>query len=294
MGWRLLNNRQALWGKILWAKYGTPLANTPAPSNASYLWKSIRHAQSILKAGSQALDEDQNSPWDQDTPWTWGGSPRFSMGLACELQNTPPDEHATPKWRRIWETKGPQGGNMLIWQIRHKKLLTAEILNQRGILDLPQCNICNRDAESTLHAVRGCQWISNVWKLLNPKEKWNSFFKEKDVKKWIDWNLNERAHEKILGCAWSYLFRDGIQRAWYWRNQVLQKNIACMPYSGDVRSQVCQRVKHLQYALQCERDEDELRWKGDEQTLGKKPRERNLGCASRQEKMVGRGNYGGG
>lgn len=61
LGWRMIVEKDALWAKFLWAKYGNPLSETRAKQNISYIWRSVRHAMNLLKEGFQRMVNQPNS-----------------------------------------------------------------------------------------------------------------------------------------------------------------------------------------------------------------------------------------
>lgn len=53
LGWLMLVDKEKLWVKILWAKYGSPLVDKPN-QNVSKTWRGIRHAAQLLRAGLES------------------------------------------------------------------------------------------------------------------------------------------------------------------------------------------------------------------------------------------------
>ena len=72
--------------------------------------------------------------------------------------------------------------------------------------------------ETNLHAVRDCKWITDIWKKHVHPSRWRDF-KNKGLKAWIDWNLNE----KHIGCSedvnWQLIFQQVIYYAQKARNE---------------------------------------------------------------------------
>lgn len=49
LGWRMAKERESLWAKILWAKYGDPLSKEHPKRSTSYIWRSLRLTANIIK-----------------------------------------------------------------------------------------------------------------------------------------------------------------------------------------------------------------------------------------------------
>lgn len=49
--WRMLKSPDQLWDKVLWMKYGDPLALVPKRGNISQIWRGIQAASKVLHEG---------------------------------------------------------------------------------------------------------------------------------------------------------------------------------------------------------------------------------------------------
>ncbi|OVA05694.1 hypothetical protein BVC80_261g9 [Macleaya cordata] len=65
--WRLAENPDSLWGRILKAKYfsGTDFLNANCPNNSSWSWKCIHHIKEKIKPFISWIVGDGNfiDPW---------------------------------------------------------------------------------------------------------------------------------------------------------------------------------------------------------------------------------------
>lgn len=83
LGWKLLTETEPLWVQILLAKYGSPLS-PKTRQNASFTWRSIRHAVPVLRRGLDAAMQNDSA---QATCWRTQESTRFSVASAYLVQN---------------------------------------------------------------------------------------------------------------------------------------------------------------------------------------------------------------
>lgn len=241
LGWRMMREKQTLWARILWAKYGSPFANTHSKHNTSYVWKSMKYATGLLTEGfcRQFAQPGHNGS---------GNAKAFAIQDVYDMQrNTTSQrtENNKIKWRRIWKIKGPQSSNWFLWQIRHNRLPTKEIMYKRRMSDSPTCDVCHRVPETLLHALRDCGRVNRMWRSLIPPEDWHIFTGSKDPTSWIDANLNPPRKSPSSRRTWTFIFREGTRAAWFWRNQTLhQAEFSLSAYA--MARQIQRKVRELE------------------------------------------------
>ncbi len=113
--------------------------------------------------------------------------------------------------------QGPGRWQYQLWLIRHNRLMTNQEKDRRHIQQNNICQFCNREVESSLHALRDCEWISNIWQKLVDPCKWSEF-KAKELESWVDWNIGGAQIGKHESEGWQFTFQQVVHHAWTARN----------------------------------------------------------------------------
>lgn len=75
----------------------------------------------------------------------------------------------------IWKLHWPTHLNILLWELRHDRLKTAELLFRQSGTDSPICNMCQGAWETSIHAVRDCLSSLAIRKERVEESKWQRF-----------------------------------------------------------------------------------------------------------------------
>ncbi|KAK8981864.1 hypothetical protein V6N11_049356 [Hibiscus sabdariffa] len=67
-------------------------------------------------------------------------------------------------WNHIWKLQVPQRLRCFLWLTCRKKLMTNLERCKHTLTDVSLCPICHRSEESTLHALRDCVNLRQVWR----------------------------------------------------------------------------------------------------------------------------------
>lgn len=100
--------------------------------------------------------------------WTTTGDGHLTVKSVCEFIIR--GDGQTPKvlWTMIWEWEGPQRVPTFLWLVGHQPLLTNALQCDTELTSSDLCSICNRARETTLHVLRDCPLIKEVWRQLVP------------------------------------------------------------------------------------------------------------------------------
>ncbi|KAF7802771.1 putative ribonuclease H protein At1g65750 family [Senna tora] len=101
-----------------------------------------------------------------------------------------------------------------------------------GLTTDSKCLRCKRDNEDTMHAVRDCHTVRNVWQQLKKLQYWEGFF-NKDMNEWVVWNWRVNIGNDDLG-DWRTIFGAACWGAWCQRNE----------RSMTLRALECRILKH--------------------------------------------------
>lgn len=254
LGWRMVMEKHTLWARTLWAKYGSPFTNTQTKQNTSFIWRSMKHAMEILT-------EVFRRQLAQSGYHGAGSAKDFSMHDVYDMQRniTPPrTENNKIKWNRIWKIKGPQSNNWLLWQTRHNRLPTKDLMYRRKMADSPTCEVCHRAPETILHVLRDCGRVSRMWRMLTPSEEWQNFTQETEPTKWIDNNINPSRKNRNKRRSWTFTFREGIRAAWFWRNHTTHQTDISDLYTSTYAmvQQIQRKVREMERMTEMERDKE--------------------------------------
>lgn len=112
----------------------------------------------------------------------------------------------------------------MLWHIAHDRLKTTSLLCGRQILQDPSCLLCGAIVEDTMHAIRDCTLPQQVWPLLLPAHLRTTFWTQMEPRSWILLNIDKVHRPTEGGKHWCYVFRQGLQELWYWRNLMLYQD----------------------------------------------------------------------
>ncbi|CAN1140428.1 Putative ribonuclease H protein At1g65750, partial [Linum perenne] len=114
-------------------------------------------------------------------------------------------------WRNIWRWEGPQRIHQFLWLAAHRRLLTNAEQRRRHLKSSEECGGCLTGVETSIHIIRDCPTIKEVWcELLDindshpffhiAEEEWcrryvadSNWSLRFDITCWVLWkNQNER------------------------------------------------------------------------------------------------------
>ena len=152
------------------------------------------------------------APGQDNMKWKKLSDGTFSVKSAYNFlaQNEPcPMKHT---WRVIWRWKGPERVKSFLWLVVHDKILTNKHRVERHVDDTDLCPRCGKESETSLHAFRDCELVSNIWRQLIKPNFWNDFFSA-DLDRWVIFNLKSDL-SRLKDGNWSLVF--GLACRLFW------------------------------------------------------------------------------
>lgn len=129
------------------------------------------------------------------------------------------DEGNGHKRKQIWNFKGPSRASMLLWFIKHDRILTKSLLMQWNVSDMACCTLCERKEETALHATRDYSQVRGIQQMLVHPALMVAFYSLTECSRWVDENLHSDWGTDIEKGEWKYIFREIVYRIW--RNRFL-------------------------------------------------------------------------
>ncbi|KAF2293168.1 hypothetical protein GH714_038713 [Hevea brasiliensis] len=128
-------------------------------------------------------------------------------------------------WWRIWGWKGPHRVQSFLWLLAHDCLLTNAERNRRHFAPSGDCMMCFRWDESSLHAVRDCNFAFAFYSGFLPSGDINQFFTHMATKDWAAYNLSRHLIVSN-GRSWPLLFGIATWKLWNRRNLFLFRDMS--------------------------------------------------------------------
>ncbi|GKV27995.1 hypothetical protein SLEP1_g37098 [Rubroshorea leprosula] len=193
-------------------------------------WDSIEYPlPEDIKSKIKAITIQSVSQYQDGFCWGLSSNGLFQTKSAYYLAKNIPNE-LQESWLWVWNIHSLPKNQHFIWQLRHGKLLTKEVLFAWGIADSDLCPRCQREPESLNHLFRECPYSNLLWDALTPFPI-NAMFLDLNFADWL------RSHSclqtNVGGLKWNTIFSFIIWSLWYLRNQLVHEgknlpiNVAC-------------------------------------------------------------------
>lgn len=149
--------------------------------------------------------------------------------------------------------KGPLSGNLLLWQLKHRKILTLMTLQRRGLPVNTICPICKQADETIEHTFRDCKWIKRVLCDIIPACLQREFFDQRSRDVWVDWCLKQPPQHRLGARICKYQFREGVKMVWFWRNAIYHGNQEAIPPKHLLTARIKKETEGILKILEKER-----------------------------------------
>uniref|UniRef100_A0A2N9EFL4 Reverse transcriptase domain-containing protein n=1 Tax=Fagus sylvatica TaxID=28930 RepID=A0A2N9EFL4_FAGSY len=158
--WRFGVERDALWRKVIIAKYGALdggwMSKSPrGPHRGGARWLTLFNAGVMRFIGSSERDK-----------MCW--KPARTKGFQVKsfyTHLTSPGLGFFP-WKSIWKAKVPPRVTFFVWTAALGKILTADNLRRRGIPVVSWCCMCKADGETVDHLLLHCSYAKELWDMV--------------------------------------------------------------------------------------------------------------------------------
>ncbi|KAJ1421642.1 Reverse transcriptase zinc-binding domain [Sesbania bispinosa] len=144
----------------------------------------------------------------------WGGTPNgdFSTKSAYNLIENNSGNVSDPGWRAVWRWEGHEQAKCLLWVILNNGLKTRNKGFRRGFMDTNTCALRNSHEETSIHILRDCVKVRELWYKLANGRLSPDFFSS-DLREWIfinigsaDWvlSVNQAPKYRQSLVGWSF------------------------------------------------------------------------------------------
>lgn len=148
--------------------------------------------------------------------WSRAKDGIFSTASAYETMLDLREEDENPLFSLIWKWQGPERIRIYLWKLSRDALITNFFRFRRGFSQSALCPICNNEEETTLHMVRDCREVVQVWSILSENSLPQAFF-NCNLKEWLALNLKSK--RTLRGSSWRMLFGAASSCIWQARNE---------------------------------------------------------------------------
>jgi len=126
-------------------------------------------------------------------------------------------------WQKLWSHQGWMKIKLFMWLVHHKKILTWENIQKRGVMGPSRCPLCEAQEETMEHILNNYTYINWLWdyfsiifqqtdrdkgSIINTMNKWRKFFSENE----------------ILNLAWTFTPSFTMWNVWKERNKTFFKD----------------------------------------------------------------------
>ena len=168
----------------------------------------------------------------------WVKNPKGGFDLKSAYKLDMGSEEITPfttSW--IWKASTLPHIKTFLWQCAHNSIAVKECLTRKGVVEDENCPICNREIESTLHALRDCPWVQLVWRQLGV-QKTNHRFWTSNLTNWLNLNGRLNTNQPAGKPLWKILFPFTIWNIWKYRNDfVFKRKMQNLNLVTDIQNQ---------------------------------------------------------
>ncbi|KAK8978768.1 hypothetical protein V6N11_029136 [Hibiscus sabdariffa] len=199
LGYLLITRPQALWVRLLHEKYriNEMLPNSVVRTNYSPLWRALSNTWKDIKANlAWSLVLNNQGSWDisklslvfmtdatrhilgikphdpQAGPdlcaWRWITDQGFELKSSYSTRIATCWEDSSSLWNHIWKLQVPQQIWIFLWLAGRQKLMTNLEHCKHSLMDNSNCPICHRADETTLHTIRDCDSLQQIWHRIVP------------------------------------------------------------------------------------------------------------------------------
>lgn len=154
-----------------------------------------------------------NMEEDDAIGWRWDKSNVFSIRSAYDYIRAPVCNNWQFDWRNAWNLKVPMRICMLIWLMKHGRVMTNVERAKRGITTNIVCVCCAGHAEDNNNLFRSCKEAKPVWEVALGRDVRTRV----DGLDWDDWLAANLTGDKRMGLERNWPERFAVRLWWIWR-----------------------------------------------------------------------------
>ena len=139
-------------------------------------WNLALLEQLFNKEEIMAIKSISISAMDQDDMLIWRGTTNGSFsvrstyhiqkeGEALQQAGGSWSSKRVAIWQNIWKLQLPNSDKHFLWRACHEILLSRDNLCFQKIIMDPSCPICEREPETSIHALWTCPALMDIWRM---------------------------------------------------------------------------------------------------------------------------------
>ena len=134
---------------------------------------------------------------------------------------------ASNKWSALWKMRCPQKFKLFCWLFLYEALMVNKERKKRGFTDLAMCEACGNYEESSIHALRDCRKVMDLWQLHLGANGASFFTSSKED--WFMGNIGNGKFQSSLWpeISWGYVFLAMVWQLWKARNRWISIEKPC-------------------------------------------------------------------
>lgn len=157
---------------------------------------------------------------EENVAWNHCRDNNFSVSAAYSYLANDINRGNDLLWKKIWSWQGPHRIKSCLWLTGSEKLLMNMERYKRGMTDQNLCPRCGIHGESTLHALRDCVKVREIWEKVLDTSILPAFF----TNSCHDWILsNLKTHHLHNNRDWACISGVTIWHVWRERNNFVFK-----------------------------------------------------------------------
>ena len=95
--------------------------------------------------------------------WGYRSKDMFTIEEGYFLKSNNHHNIAVPIWKKIWGAKFWPKVEYFLWLLSHRKILTWDHLQHRGIQGPSLCMMCKNEEETIEHLFNPCKLAKDIW-----------------------------------------------------------------------------------------------------------------------------------
>ena len=115
-----------------------------------------------------------------------------AKNILLELDPLVPDKI----WQNLWKHLGWMKIKLFMWVVYHKKILTWDNIQKRGVSGHSRCQLCEAQEAKMEHILNSCTYTTSLWdsfdtvfqqtdrdkgSIINTLSRWRTFFLEYEI-----------------------------------------------------------------------------------------------------------------
>lgn len=128
-------------------------------------WLLPFEAKEVLSMPLSSIPFDDTYVWsyDKSGEYTVKSGYNFITFYKGAMEGECGPSEGSKLWKKVWGLIVPPKVRVFVWRLCSNALPTAKGLHRRIENISPLCHRCEREDESSLHAIWGCKYIGGVW-----------------------------------------------------------------------------------------------------------------------------------